>query len=82
MSYPLRLPVDLDADARARADRLGISLNALICVALDGFLRGPELQPAPLVPGAPVVAAPASAAVAPAPVARPILRKQKRKGRR
>lgn len=43
MSYPLRLPPQLDAEARARAERLGISLNALIAVALDAYLRG---QPA------------------------------------
>lgn len=43
MSYPLRLPPQLDAEARERAERLGISLNALIAVALDAYLRG---QPA------------------------------------
>jgi len=40
MSYPLRLPPELDAEARERAERLGISLNALIAVALDTYLRG------------------------------------------
>lgn len=40
MAYNLRLPDALDADARARCERLGISLNALICVALDAYLRG------------------------------------------
>lgn len=40
MSYPLRLPPQLDTEARARADRLGISLNALIAVALDAYLSG------------------------------------------
>jgi hypothetical protein len=39
MSYPLRLPAELDADARARCERLGISLNSLICVALDAYLQ-------------------------------------------
>lgn len=40
MSYPLRLPAQLDAEARERSERLGISLNALIAVALDAYLRG------------------------------------------
>lgn len=39
MAYSLRLPDALDAAARTRADYLGISLNALVCVALDAFLR-------------------------------------------
>lgn len=40
MSYPLRLPPELDAEARERCASLGISLNALIAVALDAYLRG------------------------------------------
>lgn len=40
MAYSLRLPDALDAAARSRADYLGISINALICVALDAYLRG------------------------------------------
>lgn len=39
MSYPLRLPPELDAEARERCARLGISLNAFIAVALDAYLR-------------------------------------------
>jgi len=39
MAYSLRLPDALDAAVRTRADYLGISLNALVCVALDAFLR-------------------------------------------
>lgn len=47
MAYSLRLPDALDAAGRARADYLGISLNALMCVALDAYLRGPiDVQPA------------------------------------
>ncbi len=47
MAYSLRLPDALDAAGRARADYLGISLNALLCVALDAYLRGPvDAQPA------------------------------------
>lgn len=50
MSYPLRLPQQLDAEARERAERLGISLNALIAVALDAYLRGqlPAVQAQPV----------------------------------
>jgi hypothetical protein len=40
MSYPLRLPPELDSEARERCQRLGISLNAFIAVALDAYLRG------------------------------------------
>ena len=40
MSYPLRLPPELDAEARERCKRLGVSLNALIAIALDQYLRG------------------------------------------
>ena len=47
MAYSLRLPDALDAAARARADYLGISLNALVCVALDAYLRG-AAEPQPL----------------------------------
>ncbi|WP_332747687.1 toxin-antitoxin system HicB family antitoxin [Hydrogenophaga sp.] len=46
MSYPLRLPPKIDEEARAHAERLGISLNALISVALDAYLRGPADAPA------------------------------------
>ncbi|MEK9951107.1 MAG: hypothetical protein VW687_02955 [Curvibacter sp.] len=40
MQATFRLPDGLAADARARAGYLGISLNALVCVALDAYLRG------------------------------------------
>ena len=46
MAYNLRIPPVLDAEARLRCERLGISLNALICVALDAYLR----EPAPSAP--------------------------------
>lgn len=42
MAFSLRLPPALEADARARCERLGISLNALVCVALDAYLRAPS----------------------------------------
>ncbi len=45
MAYSLRLPDALDADARQRCQRLGISLNALLCVALDAYLRAPQDAP-------------------------------------
>lgn len=52
MAYSLRLPDALDADARARCQRLGISLNALLCVALDAYLRGATAAPQkPINPG-------------------------------
>jgi hypothetical protein len=47
MAYSLRLPDALDVAARAKADYLGISLNALLCVALDAYLTRP---PAPSPP--------------------------------
>lgn len=45
MSYPLRLPDALNGAARERAEYMGISLNALVCVALDAYLRGPSASP-------------------------------------
>jgi hypothetical protein len=45
MSFNLRLPPALDAAARARADAVGISLNAFVCVALSAYLEAP---PTPL----------------------------------
>lgn len=53
MAYSLRLPDALDAAARAKADYLGISLNALLCVALDAYLRHPADPPAPASQPAP-----------------------------
>ena len=59
MAYSLRLPDALDAAARAKADYLGISLNALLCVALDAYLRAPVEQPAaPHAGAAPVISPP------------------------
>lgn len=40
MAFSLRLPPELDFQARQRAEKLGVPLNALICVALDFYLRG------------------------------------------
>ena len=41
MAYSLRLPDALDRAARTKADALGISINALVCVALDAYLCRP-----------------------------------------
>lgn len=45
MALNLRLTPQLDADLRAAADWLGVSLNAFICVALDAYLRGAVQKP-------------------------------------
>lgn len=39
MAFSLRLPPDLDLEARRRADQIGVPLNGLICFALDFYLR-------------------------------------------
>lgn len=44
-AYPLRLKDELADAARAHADALGISFNALVAVALDAYLHG-EAGPA------------------------------------
>lgn len=40
MSFNLRLTPNLELRAKARAEELGISLNAIISVALDAYLGG------------------------------------------
>ena len=42
MRTTVRLPEELAADVRQRCQRLGISVNALVCVALDAWLRQSE----------------------------------------
>lgn len=80
MAFSLRLPPALEADARARCDRLGISLNALVCVALDSYLRGPEpASNVPAVPGlgpVPAICTTSEAPTSPAPVPEPVPRKK------
>ena len=49
-SFPLRLSPELKELAKARAESIGLSLNALICVALDAYLRGPDASPPVRVP--------------------------------
>lgn len=71
MAFLLRLPPALDADARARCDRLGISLNALLCVALDSYLRGPELAPEVRGAAGLVSATTSEAPIPPAPAPEP-----------
>ena len=39
MAFSLRLPEELEQRARDRAQAVGISLNAMVCVALDAYLR-------------------------------------------
>lgn len=70
MAYSLRLPPSLDALARDRADFLGISLNGLLCVALDAYLRAPGDPAAASVGAAPVRATPAAVPAA-LPTAQP-----------
>lgn len=53
MSFNLRLPPALDIAARARAESVGISLNAFVCVALNAYLEA----------GAPVTASKLSKAL-------------------
>lgn len=40
MSYPLRLPPNLEAVARERAAGIGISFNAFLCVCVDAYVNG------------------------------------------
>ncbi|MCZ4314934.1 hypothetical protein O4H66_16130 [Comamonadaceae bacterium G21597-S1] len=58
MAFNLRLPQALETDARARCERIGISLNALVCVALDAYLRGPEPAQGPAIAPQAVAATP------------------------
>ena len=47
MAFNLRIPAALESEARERCERLGISLNALVCVALDAYLRQGAAAPEP-----------------------------------
>lgn len=83
MPSTVRIPADLEADARARCERLGISFNALVCVALDAYLRGPGLADGAgaATQGAtqaPAIDAPALAAVSVSPGAH-LSRKERRR---
>lgn len=50
MALNLRLPDHLDLKARKESQRLHISLNALICVALDQYLGNLAAVPPPSYP--------------------------------
>ena len=63
-SFPLRWPPALKARAQERAAALGLSLNGLVCVALDAYLSAPAAAPVP-PPAAAPKAAPAAPAAAP-----------------
>lgn len=55
---PLRLSDDLNERSKAEAVRLGISLNALVSVALDAYLsRGGNCQAVPVEPPKPALEA-------------------------
>lgn len=49
MSTTVRLSAELEAACRERCERLGISFNALVAVALDQYLRGPRVAEAAAV---------------------------------
>ena len=74
-SFPLRWPPALKARAQDRASALGLSLNGLVCVALDAYLSAPAVAPA-----APAAAPRTAPAVAPeaAPAAPTMNREQRR----
>lgn len=84
MAYSLRLPSHLDIAARARSEYLGISINALMAVALDAYLRAsesPKVDFSPLPLPDVVKAPPGEFCKAPEPsllVARGETRKQRR----
>lgn len=65
MAFTARLRPEVEADAKAYADRVGLSLNALLSVALRDYLDA-RLPMRPSV--APSQQPPAPAALAPAPL--------------
>lgn len=81
--FSLRLPETLEADARAKAAQLGISINALVCVAVDAYLRGVALQPIaePLAPS-PTIPPASTPITTPEPVKAPPVRQPSRQERR
>lgn len=75
MPSTVRIPAALEADARSRCQRLGISFNALVCVALDAYLRAAEPRGADLAPaGIEPLPVPAAALAEPG-----LTRKQRRR---
>lgn len=83
MAILIRMPDALDARVRDKAQSLGISINALLCVAADAYLRGSfQAPPEPSEPP-PSVVAQAAPKVPAAPVLEPVpvhthTRKQRR----
>ena len=77
----LRLSPELAALAKARAESLGVSLNALVAFALDAYLRGAAPAAPAAAPASPPAARPAPAAPAAAPAA-PLNRQQRRAKKR
>lgn len=76
MAFSLRLPLELDREARMRASQVGVTLNGFICVALDAYLRGLASDPvrvsvAPVQPLKPNTDTPASPVVKTPPIAPP-----------
>lgn len=47
----MRLSLNLEARARQHAEDLGISINALVSVAMDSYLRSLDLAPRPVTRG-------------------------------
>ena len=81
----LRLSPELSALSRARAESLGVSLNALVAFALDAYLRGGgggQEQQQPAMPGvsqsAPDVPKPPKLTAPPKLTEPPINRAQRR----
>ena len=45
MAFSLRLPDHTDQAARVRAEALGVSMNSLVCVAVDFYLAAGRPRP-------------------------------------
>lgn len=77
MASTFRLPESLKAQAQAYADQLGISLNALMAVALRDYLdsrsQQPRAQAQAQAPASPAPAASPALAYRPSPDVRPAL---------
>ena len=50
MAFTARLPESVEVDAKAYAEYLGVSLNALLAVALRDYLDSKRFQRAELAP--------------------------------
>lgn len=72
----LRLSPELAALAKARAESLGVSLNALVAFALDAYLRGGVAVPGQQQPAMPAISQ--TAPDVPKPLELPMNRAQRR----